>query len=637
LKNSSLENLNIWLNKNNINKALNNLRYLWLLAILVQLIYIFPLLYLGEQARVVVYDNLDIVIPLNKMLADSGMLFASSTSIVPNMMGGLPRFLYGGDLFVYNWFFLFFKPFTAYLINELLMHTTALLSMLVLLWHYFIPVNINNRNLIIFSTSILFSIVPFYTGSGLSVSLLPLALYAFLNIRCGNINWKNWLIIILIPFYSSLVLVYFFFLLIMTGLFLVDCIRNRRINWFYFAALGTMSAIFILVEHHLFYATFFAEGFVSHRSEFNMLQLHTFLESYRSAHQDFLNGLKNIDTRASAYLVPSVLLTVTISLFKKKILPIYSLVIILLFSLSLQFPDAWKQLTGQKYMLPVLAVIALFLFYRNKEFRLFYGFLLIQIFFSYWYGFWFYRGTGELALTYPILREFNFSRIAYLQPVLWYMIMATSFVVASKRLHFSSLLIIVIFLYQSIIHFNTKKFSFPYDTLSYHSYYGIELFSKIKHYIGKDPKSYRVGSLAMHPAIALYNGFYTIDGYLPNYPLSYKHKFKKVIIGSLTQDYNMGNKELFNKWGSKCYLFDGNESWLLYKPNTVIKSLYIDFRAFYDLGGRYLLSSHKIDSALLKDITFKKKFTDSHTFWKIYLYQVNIPNNYNNDANSQNQ
>lgn len=609
------------LNGEEIIGTMNNPRLLWLLTVMLELIYVFPLLFFGENARVKVYDNLDIVIPLNKMLVDSGMMFASSNTIVPNMMGGLPRFLYGSELNGYAWLFYFFQPFTAYVINETLMHVAGLLSMLVLLQAHFIPRETENRNFIIFSVAILFSLVPFYTGSGLSVPLLPLALYAFLNIRRGDTGWKNWLIIVSIPFYSSLVLVYFFFLLVMSGLFLVDWVRSKRFDFSFFLAMGIMSVMYLIVEHHLVYGMFFNPDFVSHRVEFDLAQTLTPFETLKRGHGAFLLGLQNMQSPSSSYILPTVMLAMVMTLFRDRLGTYTSFAVVAVFLGSLYSHEYWQYVTGGKYTIPLLVLAAIFLLYKRPEYRLLSGLLLLQIFFSFWYAMWFNDSMNMLARYLPIVKEFNFARVAYLQPALWFVILAVALKVLTEKVRFALLLMAGLLVYQTILELNIRQFSAKKDALSYKSYYAEKLFADIKAYIGKDPSTYRVGSLLIHPVIALYNGFYTIDGYIPSYPLSYKKRFREVIARPLERA-SFEDRALYDSWGSKCYLFDGDLPPLLYKKEEVVHKLSLDFRAFYELGGRYLISSHEIDPSLLKEITFQKKFTDEDTYWNIFLYKV---------------
>lgn len=606
------------------NKLINNHRFLFLFSILAIEIYLFPLYFYGQNAKIQIFDNLDITIPVLKVLTSSGMMFASSDAIIPNIMGGLPRLTYGSELNGYVWLHYFFTPFVAFTINETLMHFVAFMSMIVLLSRYFLPAHHRYRILIIYSVSLMFALLPFHPGAGLSVPSIPLALYAFLNIRSGVWRWYDWLIIILIPFYSSLILVYFFFLLVMSGMFVIDIVKNRKINFYFFAALALMSISFVIVEYRLFYDMFIQHLFVSHRTAFSSLQEHSLWETYKSAHGVFLNGSVDMDTRASAVILPFVLFVMILSLIKKRLSWQISILVISSFLILLSYPNILQHITGNKFAMPILIVITALLFVKNKLHHLFFGAILLQLFFSYWYALWFYQGTGELALTIPILKEFNFARIALLQPIVWAIIVSLGMVIAAKKLHFSAILFTGIVLFQMYVSLNVREFSAPNSAVNYRSYYAEDLFLKIKTTIGKDPSTYRVGCLAFDPAISVYNGLYTVDGYMTNYPLEYKHKFRKIIEQPLLDSDNKGNFDLFVGWGSKCYLFDGGESSLYFRKNITIKKLHLDMKAFYDLGGRYLLSAHRIEESQLKNLVFMREFRDKNTFWTIYLYRVDL-------------
>ena len=66
-------------------------------------------------------------------------------------------------------------------------------------------------------------------------------------------------------------------------------------------------------------------------------------------------------------------------------------------------------------------------------------------------------------------------------------------------------------------------------------------------------EDYRVASIGIHPAIAQYNGFYTLDTYNNFYPLSYKHEFRKIIEKELEKNKKIRN--YFDAWGGRCYFF----------------------------------------------------------------------------------
>lgn len=616
-----IKGMYVWLYENIINHE----KFLLLLSILLIVIYLLPLFLWGELTYVQIYDNLDIAVPLTKVLAHSGMIFASSETIIPNVMGGLPRLTYGSEFNGYLWLHYFFSPFQAFTINEILMHTVAFWSMIVLLKHYFVPKWHPYRLAIIYIVSLMFALLPFYTGAGLSVPTVPLALYAFLNIRNGDSRWSNWFILALIPFYSSLVLVYFFVLLVISGLWVIDTFREREFNWRLFGALAWISLFFVIVEYRMIYAMFIDPIFVSHRSEFAILQNNTLFETYRLAHGVFLNGTVDMDTRASVIVIPFVLLVLSIMAYKKPITKYWAFSIIIVFLGLILSRDIMELLLGNKWAMPILMAALVWMWFCRREHRLLYLFILLQILFVCWYAFWFYRGTGELGKYIHILREFNFARVALLQPILWSIITAIAMVyISSKFRRMALILFMGIIGYQSVMAFEVREFSRPDSPNTWHTYYAPELFDQIKKYLGKDPSTYRVGCIAFEPAIAIYNGLYTIDGYVTSYPLTYKRKFEKIIRKPILKDKE--NAKLFQGWGSKCYLFDGGESMLYFRRNATIKKLDLDMDAYAKIGGTYLLSSHRIEpmATVMKNLTFMHEFHDPHTFWVMYLYRVNV-------------
>ena len=408
----------------------------------------------------------------------------------------------------------------------------------------------------------------------------------------------------------------------MSGLLLIDLIQKRRFNLYFLLALVVMSLAFIFVEYRLFYDTFVQHLFVSHRKEFSFFQINTLFETYRSAHQVFLNGTVDMDVRASAAIIPFVLMAVITSFLKRRLSWYISLSLITLFCVWVSFPLYGQYVTGNKFGIPILTIVLLILMIVRKQYQLFYGTILLQILFSYWYAFWYYQGTGELAKTFSIFREFNFARIALLQPVLWMIITALGMVIIARKMRFAPLFFVSLVLVQGIVMLNTRKFSASHSPFTYRAYFAEDVFAKIKKYINTDPATYRVGCIGFEPSIAVFNGFYTIDGYVTSYPLEYKHAFYKIIEKTLSTD--KGNRELFLGWGSKCYLFDGGEPSLYFRPEATVKKLSLNMKAYYALGGRYLISSHKIEASQLKHLVFLKEFEGKDTFWKMYLYRVDL-------------
>ena len=107
-----------------------------------------------------------------------------------------------------------------------------------------------------------------------------------------------------------------------------------------------------------------------------------------------------------------------------------------------------------------------------------------------------------------------------------------------------------------------------------------------------------MASIGLHPAIAQYNGFYTLDTYNNFYPLSYKHQFRKIIADEL--DKNPTLKKYFDEWGGRCYLFvaELGKKYDFKKDSKVkIHHLQLNTKVFKDIGGKYIFSAVPIMNA----------------------------------------
>ena len=141
-----------------------------------------------------------------------------------------------------------------------------------------------------------------------------------------------------------------------------------------------------------------------------------------------------------------------------------------------------------------------------------------------------------------------------------------------------------------------------------------EVSDFIKDEYGLEQSSYRVGSLGIEPSVALYNGFYTIDGYSNNYELSYKHRFRNVIAKELEKnDYN---RVYFDNWGNRCYLlsseYHGIRLMTKYE-HAHYDNLELNTSALKDLGCRFILSAGEIAEAEAKGFKLCETF-DSYDY-----------------------
>ena len=167
-----------------------------------------------------------------------------------------------------------------------------------------------------------------------------------------------------------------------------------------------------------------------------------------------------------------------------------------------------------------------------------------------------------------------------------------------------------------------------YQAISFADYYAIDVYKDVaeflEEYSGKSRDEFRVASLGIDPAAALYNGFCTIDGYSNNYSVSYKHSFRKIIYPELNKSEYL--TDYFDNWGNRCYLFSAEcpGYYTVEKGGFYFADYSIDTDAFKELGGEYVISAAYIanaDECGLK-ILREEPFETDKSYYRLYLYQV---------------
>ncbi|MEC2758104.1 DUF6044 family protein [Bacillus cereus] len=148
-------------------------------------------------------------------------------------------------------------------------------------------------------------------------------------------------------------------------------------------------------------------------------------------------------------------------------------------------------------------------------------------------------------------------------------------------------------------------------------------FKEIKEYIGLSVEQYRIANIGLHPAIAQYNGFYTLDTYNNFYPLSYKYEFRKIIEKELAKNKTI--RTYFDEWGGRCYIFtDELGKHYMFKKNSKkhLKNVELNIDHFKKMGGRYIFSAVPIENAVKNNLSIEKIFISKTSAWKIYLYKA---------------
>ncbi len=329
---------------------------------------------LGENAHMRVHDNLDSNIAWYKTLKDSGELFGDIHSVVPQVINGLPRNTYGTEFSGIQWLHQLFPSMLAYAISQAIIRIVAFLGMYLLLKSHFIKEK--DGDWIRVWVALAFALTPVWPSGMLSTLGMPLALWAFLNIRSGKHSWKEWVTLILLPFYSSFVLGFFFFLVAMGLLWLRDLLVKRKINGVFFGSIAMMTAVYLFIEYRLVYSLVFPEAPTS-RNEFFLSKL-DFLQTIRLVCKNYFLGHNHVMTIHTYVIVP------------------------------LSFIVLWAIKGKMKGTL---------------EKRYLYLFIL-NIILSIWYAFWFYKGWVPLKEQIQLLNTFNFARFHFLRPLIIYLMFA---------------------------------------------------------------------------------------------------------------------------------------------------------------------------------------------------------------------
>lgn len=131
------------------------------------------------------------------------------------------------------------------------------------------------------------------------------------------------------------------------------------------------------------------------------------------------------------------------------------------------------------------------------------------------------------------------------------------------------------------------------ESLTYGEFFDDTLWKNVREAIGKPQEEYKIACLGINPGIAIYEGFYCLDGYSTNYPLQYKMTWRKVIDSELSK--NDAHRVYYDNWGSRCYLVSHELPFRSeFIPAGQSINLDIDINTFRELGGEYIFSAVEI-------------------------------------------
>ena len=562
---------------------------LYTLGIFVVAVSILPYFILKENIWVTFHDQLDGEV-LNYIYQAKYFL---KGDIVPEMMNGIPKtgMLMPAPMGVI--FFLFMSPFWAYVCLQILVTFTAYTGMFLLL------TKITDDCRIGFVCGCMFAYLPFMPVYGLSIAGLPLLWYAFMMLYEKDKVIISYVLLVFTTGFSSFVLSGFAVCLMMFVV-LAYIIRRNGIKKHLHMIIGfvVMCVTFVLCNLSLF--ADFIPGInsskeVSHRTEFILYPLSDYMGEFKMV---FFGESMYTPAYGGVICGFTLILIVLCLIFKKKDMIRMPLTILTVLLVITVLSILWKS-----------------------------SLCLNTI-----------RQLGPL-------KYFQANRISWLVPPLWYVLLGIDFKIVLQWLssgqdrmknkmlwvigYGSALLVCalmaLIICKQSFLnrHIRQILFSDTYDIITWNQYYAGDVYEQIDEMIGRDKSEYRVVSLGMSPAAALYNGFYCLDGYSNNYPLSYKHEFKAIIEDELEKSEE--NRIYFDEWGNRCYLMSsesGGSPMIRKYAATAYQDLDIDVNQLSSMGCEYIFSAMEILNADDLGLTSEGAYETPASYYKIYVYSI---------------
>jgi len=556
------------------------------------ILYLLPVILLRENAFIFIHDNLDGEFSWRVALARYGLLFDYGANIAA-IMNGLPRSALPGGANLTWLFFLFLKPITAYGLNYVIVHSVAFAGMYIFLKRYILKES--SFHLVTVGVAFCFAILPFHPMFGITVSGLPLLLYALLNLFYKKDIVLSYGIIIFFGVYSVFMLIGVLVVALLFAVWLIVLIKTKL--WHIHLLWGSVLLLFIylMVERHFIYTFFFDETFMSHRAirnEWASALSINFAQAATQMSDNFLNGhyhAASLQRWIALLIVP--------------------------FSIVLRLVTKPEQ--GRKSRLLLL-------------------FLGINLLISLSYGFENWVGFLPIKERIPFLYTFNI-RLYWTIALWWYVIFALCLALIGEHDvilgKIPSQLIIGIFIFGQALFIlsHNQEIVLPIraamgvldkEDMTYAQFYSEGLFAETKTFIGRPQESYRIISLGIHPAIALHNGFYTLDGYQNNYSLNYKQQFREIMADELEKSPIW--QEYFDGWGNRAYILSPELYDFMYSKHDdgIVHDLDLNTAVLREMGGEYIFSGVEIENETSLGLVKLKTFENETSPWRIILYQV---------------
>lgn len=571
-------------------------KQIFLAGFIIVLLSFVPYLILGVDAIIPYHDQLD-----GEVIAymyQAKYLFDKSP-IIPEFLNGASKTSLVAPAPLAVLLFRFFRPFAALIILQSFCQMISYIGM------YKLIKEITDNSCIAFIGAFLFTYIPFVPVYGLLFYGTPMLLQSLIHLYRGQNKFWGYVYIALFASMSSLVLGGFAWLGIwFLGILVLTIQKKIGQHKEWVIGFGLMLSVYILENLSLIGQILgLTESAESHKSEMVL--------SGKDFFSTFLGYLKNNDAHGSDNHIWIFYMTCAICallwIFGKKLCSRFSCL-------------DWKRMEQiRKLMSTILLFIVAICFVAALT----------------------ESKTGvEVREQLGTLKAFQLKRMLWVLPVFWYVEMALclevlwNFKGLFKWFGYGASSLVLLFacfttLKNSMIKPCIQEILIPdYNNISYADYYAIGVMDQVEAYIKEtdhlEKHEYRVASLGIDPAAALYHGFYCVDGYSNNYDLEYKHKFRKVIAPELER--NDWLKSYYDDWGNRCYLFFSEIPgyYTIEKNTSWVNNLQLDISALKELGCDYILSAIYIVNSEELNLEWmgERTFDVEDSWYQIFIYKI---------------
>ncbi len=581
-------------------KIVGKISAVWYLLLVAGLLLLQGLVFLifRENSYIQVHDNLDLFVAHYQMLKNESAFFAHNVEMP--MLHGIDRDLLGSEFLLYNFLYTFLPSFWAYLIGYALKIAVGFFSFLLLAKDVYRD-KYEECKPVFVVVAAAFGLIPVFPAYGIAFTSVPLIIWLLRRLYFTDSLKRR---LILYPgVFAYPLLSYFsyhgiFILGYMVIAFFILWIKDRKFPKTMLASTAVLAVGYVVWEYRLFGAMLFDDT-VTIRNTMTFEEI-SFLESIKLAAQEFLQAsFHSQDSHTYVVLAACIigLIAVNIGYIRRH--------------------EAKKIFTDSAnlIMLWIIFNVLIFGLYQFGPFRRFVETLV------------------------PKLTGFDFSRTSFFNPFLWYgllLVLLLRLYGTGKRFWKNTAnaiaalaLLVVMFapaMYNDFYYtcynqaFRILKHK-ETSTLNYREFYSEELFDSIKE--DMDYKGEWCAAYGMHPAVLVYNGIATLDGYLGMYPQEYKEQWQKIEAPAF--EGSPFFKDYYDSWGARVSLYSGNDE-NTYAPLRVMElednRLVADMDELKNIECKYIFSRIEFSNSEEAGLTLLGEYDGHDSPYTIYVYEL---------------